>query len=1137
MAIDLPDSSATSEGSEGIVIEESSALIDFSKDTCAIVGTTHKGPAFVPKSFTQIGEEIQTELGDNVNTFARYFGDPTGSVNLQSNARLAAQEWLENGLNKQVSFIRVLGAGDGNPSDNRGFVNKAGFVVGNEQVSGSLNHGKASRNKYAGDGGPLGRTFFLGGFYENKIEETSGNLIHHPHFELLSQFNITGLNPIPLHITDESNSVYPIINGILMFPSGVYPSLKVGEENPLDVAKDFYGAGGNSGQQIGKYNNLEEKECYTLLLNGLDEDNTYEFNFNKSSEKYYVDVLNKDPQKIEEKGHLLYASFDPVFSSQGGLRPIKEGYTSFILSSSLGRNSSNATTPNFEDFRSRYKIASTPWIVSQTFEIQNTNRSHITGSIQDLFKIYARTDGASGNEDVYIIIHPKRLETEAALSNTRPEDPGVDHAVFGLYVIDYKTDTVLEKFDECNLHPKSKNFIGKKIGTQYEYYNWEVPQNKQKVVIKGEFLNQSQYIRVELSDNVSEGKIAPITMPSGFRGYRHITTDVAGSNVLGTISDFSNSGNDINNDIFANLVSQCPVPYTIQLHTRGDDSFRTNIDNLEEKRINSKIENPTWGVNNRFSYAYTMLTVDRSDQFTGIDKPDPAGRDHYFSNYQQRLITSERKFDFSKYFPDFVQDGTPAHWYSNSEDNRENIDNYNNNLFHLERIIVQTGNDGSDKPGFINWNLATYRRDGKNLDNMNENVLSHSDYSRYFNINKDLERRSNDAEERASLNAKALENASQIGFSVFLAGGFDGVNIFDADKSSLTSDACVREENNELLDGDLEGPTITSYKRAANLIADENLLLRDIVCMPGIESNAVRKNNASLAAEEKSYLYIQDVPLINYNYEIVTGSKSEYVENFASVSGEPGEESQDETIIRRTAEAHRRNYFFSSFNASYFGEIKTTLGRDFGADVEKIVPPTILALNNLSSVSPISSSPSGMSTAIGDAQNIVFQDFVDSSHKSNTFKKLYRNRDINVISLAEDGVIDGAKILSARTEDDSKPSLAGAIGTRRARSEIIKRIRDMSIRNFIFNNYISIDTFVTDYNRAVRNILQQYVSNNILESFDTNIQTSNMSQEDIRNGILRGSISMKFVGRADLGSEEDSFRIDEILSDFENLVK
>ena len=263
--------------------------------------------------------------------------------------------------------------------------------------------------------------------------------------------------------------------------------------------------------------------------------------------------------------------------------------------------------------------------------------------------------------------------------------------------------------------------------------------------------------------------------------------------------------------------------------------------------------------------------------------PNLLNKKHY-ENIDLVTKKSQKSFDFSMFLPDAIQDGVPASWGESSEDSNVDADLYNNNLFHLEKIVVHTGSSG-EKLGFINWNLATYRRDGKDLSAMEANTLMHSDYARYFNINNDLNRYSSLEEERSKLNLIAGENSKHLAFSVYLAGGFDGTNIFDADKSKFTSDACVREENNELNNGDLNGPTIISYNRAANLIKDENLLLRDIVCMPGIESTVLRKNSAAFASEEKTYLFVQDVPLTNYNYEIVTGSKQHYMTNFASEAG------------------------------------------------------------------------------------------------------------------------------------------------------------------------------------------------------------------------------------------------------------
>jgi hypothetical protein len=1121
---------ASVEGFEATLTEESPATIDYRKDTCAIIGTAHKGPAFVPKSFISMGEERPALFGGNLSTFARYFGDPTGSFNVTSNARLAADQWL-TGLDKQVSFIRVLGAGDGKKTNSRGIVEKAGFVVGAEQVSGSSNHGKISSNVYANEGGPLGRTFFLGGFYYQSTGSIDNNVILHPLTESFEQFGMTSIDGVTNNLTEDANGreLYPIINGILMFPSGVYPGLNVVESNKtLDsnsIAKGFYGVGGDLGQHIGSGSLDEDGDrIFSLFLNGYNifEDNKIIFNFNRNSDFYYKKVFNTDPLKIEEKGHLLYSAYDPSHAFHSGLKHLDSGYTTFILSSSLDRNTSDTSNPNFEDFRARYRTASTPWIVSQTFAIQDTSRVNLTKKVSDLFKFHSRADGSVGNKDVYTIIQPISLGKELKKNNS---DSGNSYSYFRVLVVDYRSDVILEKFDNCNLDPYSKDYVAKKIGSQYEYYNWEVAVEKQKIVTKGKYPNQSQYIRIEMHEDVENRKMPSTIMPSGFRGYRHIMTEYDSNSLLSNISSFGS----IDNSSFSNGVVQCPLPVTVQLSTQANDKFSPRIDDLQSRA--TSIENPTWGINARFNYRY-RTNEDINVQLDRIVKP--VGEDLlHFANVGG-VSRSEKYFDFSMFLPDATQDGVAASWNEKSEDNNIDTDLYNNNLFHLEKIIVHTGSSDVEQD-FINWNLATYRRDGKDLSTMQEETLMHSDYARYLNVNSDLKDYNvnpfEDLDPRKKLIAEY--NSRHMAFSVYLAGGFDGTNIFDADKSNFTSDACVREENDELEDGDLDGPTIISYNKAANLIKDENLLLRDMVCLPGIESSVLRKNSATFASEEKTYLYIQDIPLSNYNYQIVTGSKSYYMTNFASDAGIDGVEDQDKTIIKATAESHRRNYYFSSYNASYFGETKTRL-LEGAESISKVIPATVGALGVISRTE-VGRSPSGQRIEVGSGLNLILNDLNDlGSNNTNELRELYRSRDINTIALSRDAI----RVTSARTEDDVKPSLAGAIGTRRARSEIRKRIRDMSVREFLFENYTSrVEPFVAEYDRRLREILQEYVTLGVLESFTTNISSRNMSDEDLQSGIFRGSVSVVFVGRKDMGSgEEDTINLDDIVGTFERLV-
>ena len=1134
-----PVSSITITSVDQFIREQTQDDIDFRKDTCAIIGTTYKGPAFVPKSFISIGEERPAIVRNSLNTFARYYGNPTGSFNVTSNAKLAAEQWL-TGENKQVSFIRILGTGDGKKTNSRGIVEKAGFIVGDEQVSGSLNHGKLSRNTYANEGGPLGKTFFLGGFYYQQTGSIDNNVILHPLSESFDQCRMTSINGIDKKLTSDVNGkkIYPIINGILMFPSGVYPGLNVEDASATlegnEVAKGFFGVGGDKGQHVGSGSLTEDDDrIFSLFLNGYNIANTskIDFNFNKNNSTYYYqNVFNTDPLKIEEKGHLLYSAYDPSHSFHGGLKHLESGYTTFILSSSLERNLSNTNSPNYEDFRARYRTAASPWIVSQTFAVQNNDRTNITGSIRNLFKFYSRSDGHVGNSEVYMIVHPKEL---GILSGKNTVDPGKNYSKFDIFVVDYSSNRILEKYINCNLHPRSKDYVGKKIGTIYEYYNFETEIEKQKIVSKGKYLNQSQYIRLELHEDVEDLKVPATTMPSGFRGYRHIATEYGGTGLLTDIQSFSNDdGDTINSTIFDQKVLQCPVPLTIQLKTKENDTFSPDVPDLNESGIGFKIDKPIWGVNKNFSYNYSYL-LDNDKQLDLINTPNIIIKKHYQNSDQVRTV-SKNLFDFSLFLPDAQQDGLPASWDKSSEDSGLDADLYNNNLFHLEKIIVHTGSSGVNKD-CINWNLSTYRRDGKNLSSIQSNTLMHSHFANYLNINADLNTYSSFDAERSKLERIAAKNAKHLAFSVYLAGGFDGVNIFDADKSKFTSDACVREENNELLNNDLDGPTIISYKRAANLIKDENLLFRDIVCIPGIESNTIRKNSAVLASEEKTYLYVQDIPLSNFNYEIVTGSKKQFLDNFASDAGRENIVNQDEVIVKNTAEMHRRQFYFSSFNASYFGDIETTLLRGEIGQTKKIISPSINALGTIARTS-IGKSPSGKELNVGDAPVTIIKNFDDRRNNSDTFRELYRSRDINTVA-QKSGVLT---ITAARTEDDAKPSLAGAIGTRRARSEIRKRIRDMTIRSFLFENYSTrLEPFVIEYDRRITRILQQYVNEGVLESYETNIDTRNMSAEDVRDGILRGSVKLRFVGRDDiygLSDSESEIRLDDIIGTFERLV-
>ena len=96
----------------------------------AVVGTSQKGPAFVPQTFSRMQQ------------FSEVFGSMTTRGRLNNSnllGPLALNEWMRQA--QSGTFLRVLGVGDGNSSETN-----AGFVVGSEQVQ---SDGKVGKNSSA----------------------------------------------------------------------------------------------------------------------------------------------------------------------------------------------------------------------------------------------------------------------------------------------------------------------------------------------------------------------------------------------------------------------------------------------------------------------------------------------------------------------------------------------------------------------------------------------------------------------------------------------------------------------------------------------------------------------------------------------------------------------------------------------------------------------------------------------------------------------------------------------------------------------------------------------------------------------------------------------------------------------------
>ena len=202
---------------------------------CIFVGTARRGPAFVPVT-----------LGD-FNSFITTFGN----IDAERFGPLAVSRWLA-GNSSAATYIRLLGVGDGKKrvttGDNPGRVERAGYVVGQEQIQ---ENGLIGQNKYATSGGPLGRSYVLGCF----MSESNSNI-----------FSDAGLQTLG------ENKAVPVVRGILHAASGVVMSLNteaVSNNEPSIKAEGEFGASLDGGLSFGDVLLANgEKTNFIVLLNG-----------------------------------------------------------------------------------------------------------------------------------------------------------------------------------------------------------------------------------------------------------------------------------------------------------------------------------------------------------------------------------------------------------------------------------------------------------------------------------------------------------------------------------------------------------------------------------------------------------------------------------------------------------------------------------------------------------------------------------------------------------------------------------------------------------------------------------------------------------------------------------------------------
>ena len=986
-----------------------------------VIGTSLKGPAFVPTTVA------------TTQDFSVKFGVPTNDAYV---GPLAVSEWLAN--QQSATFVRVLGAGTGakrlttGSNYDIGKVVSGGFNLANELPQESLG-GALGPNPYANAGGNvLGEVYFLGAFMTDAVS---------------SSYISESIAPMPL------SGSHAMVRGIIMVPSGVLPRLSSAfvassSFTSASIATSSYSGGGQYDLMVGSVNLNAGRQEFVMMLKGhIGNDPQYPrhitASFDPTQPNYIANVFNTDPLKLEQAGHYLYLDYPihpalavvsggnkvPVSRSGGGIEDC-----AWILSRDASTYGAAGHAPDYKAFEDKFTHARTSWFTSQRFSM---TQSGFDGAV-NLFRLISKDSGTYPNNRIKI-----------SVENITP---GTDARPYGTFdvVIREMTDTdknrsVVEAFRGMTLDPESDRYIAKVIGDTYTYFNFDAAEGKQGLVTLGDYPSRSNFVRVEVSDEVANANVIPSAVPFGFRGPAHL-------NVSGVLTA---SVMDGGNSYLTRQAVEPPVPYRKNLLVGSGSNA------VADKGL-------YWGV-----------------QFTRMT-------DYEYSNnstVQETIIAS-----FAKYLPsylpgnnahrnamiwDFVPGGAGEAFLSSDGDPvvRAN-DTYQNNRFSLDFIQIRRNEttDAADTSNLEDWEYIRTAATTTATDDVSGSY------------------RKLRASDLADSTVRQIAK-----FSTFMQGGFDGVNIFNRNARNLSNFA-IQEEINNVSRGITDGPTVKSYDKALNIVADATEVDIQLLTIPGIRHSVITDKALQITENRFDAFYIMDIENYDTTNLLVTGSSQV-------------------TSVRWTGNQFNDRGINTSFGAAYFPDQNM---RDLQTNTVRQVPPSVVVLGAF-----------GLNDKVGHPWNApagftrgVLKNVVDSAVQLSR-ENLDSLQEVRINPLASFANSNGVVVWGQKTLLGTESALE-RVNVRRLLVDIRRKVR--KVANRVVFEQGRTET-LERFEQLVRPILKSVQDKKGVERFLVKIDTETTTQADINNRTIRGKIwlvptkSLEFLSVDFVLTNSDNFAV------------
>jgi len=412
---------------------------------------------------------------------------------------------------------------------------------------------------------------------------------------------------------------------------------------------------------------------------------------------------------------------------------------------------------------------------------------------------------------------------------------------------------------------------------------------------------------------------------------------------------------------------------------------------------------------------------------------------------------------YVKNFPDFRTDTTKFRVLENPGVANVNgsildCDLFNNNKFSLEKLLVRTGSDTHADPEY--WLSASFYRPGNK-------AADDAAKLRHWRVS-DLKR---------------VGNVRYSKFTVVMQGGFDGLNIFNADKLAMSNTSVVREMTDTTGQFGKDDSSSAAYRKAVDIMGSKSDVDIKLLAIPGIRHPVVTDFAITAVENRFDAMYIMDIEERDVLNTVITSSAQR-------------------PHVLNTVNNFTNRGLDSSFAAAYFPDVivqdPTTLG-----NVQ--VAPSVAVLGAFSLNDQIAHpwfAPAGFSRGALEAVELA----AVRLNRTN-LDDLY-SADINPLTAfpGTGTVVWGQKTLLA------SPSALDRVNVRRLLIDIRRKVKNVA--NSLLFEPNRVET-LEKFSALVNPILQSVQEKSGVDRFKVVIDTTTTTQADVENNTIRGKIFLQ----------------------------